>query len=821
MACGVRRFCLSFLVGALLASAGAIVSVSLPAPYGSTRAEALGSTVSASATEGLSEATDSASALELARSSEERVEDPSQRDAMSSTFANPDGTWTTEVSPVPVNYRDDQGRWQPIDNRLVATGRPGFAAENAANGFRLLVPSDVGAAPVRLEDDRGGWMSFRLKGAQGPPEVRGNSADVPDGPGSSEVTYDSMPWGVKETITLDSAPSSAPVYSFDLRLATGLSPVVTEDNEVLVTDAEGAERFRVRAPFMEDSSGTVEGISTAVPVVLTRVGANWRLTLAPDFGWLSDPARVYPVLVDPTTEVEPADGTPVNAKDTFLAEDQPNTAFGSANWLRVGGDANGNRRRSLLRFPLSGEIPTQATVESATLKLYVDDKRTNTSVELSARAMRGTSETGGTSWAEDATWNGSGTGTNPWNGASGYARSTDESLKNFGGGAVDEYKAWGVTDIVTRWVATPSTNNGFLLWTAEQPAPNELRFASGEDSAAQRPILAVDWKTAPPAVEADSLTVSPDLAAGPEVVTRSLTPQLSATGSDPDSFEMSYAFEVLDAAGQPVPGSLSEGTVANPTPGTPLSFSAPAGALADGAYTARVQVGDETAPITPDGTWTELPFVVDQAPATPTDLAVSPATQTSPWVTSVVDPEFSATLTDPGTSDSVTGVFEVRRQGETAVVTGEDEVASGQRAVFALSEDEALTPGAAYEFRVGSQDPVAQSQEPPVTEWSGWVSFTVTPDASIATPLQLAEPLTVWDNGPDLTWTPYREDPDVEGDELVQYQIFRACQTLPAGGCPNPVTSYAALKDNVDPIATLDPGTTEFSDRTAPGLQQH
>ena len=216
---------------------------------------------------------------------------------------------------------------------------------------------------------------------------------------------------------------------------------------------------------------------------------------------------------------------------------------------------------------------------------------------------------------------------------------------------------------------------------------------------------------------------------------------------------------------------------------------------------------------------TDLPFVVDQAPATPTDLAVAPAMSNSPWVTSVVDPELSAVLTDPGTSGSVTGVFEVRQQGtETLVASGADEVESGARAVFTVPPEgpEALHPGDTYEFRVGTQDSVAQSQDPPVTDWSGWVSFTVAEDARVSVPLQLAEPLVVWESGPDLTWTPYRDPSSDPSDDLVEYQIFRSCVSLPSAGCENPVDSYQqAPTSGLDQVGTVRPGDTSFRDRTA------
>src|SRR4051812_31548686 len=48
-----------------------------------------------------------------------RVEDLSQRTETVSTYANPDGTWTTEESPLPFRVQDDAGDWHEIDTNLV------------------------------------------------------------------------------------------------------------------------------------------------------------------------------------------------------------------------------------------------------------------------------------------------------------------------------------------------------------------------------------------------------------------------------------------------------------------------------------------------------------------------------------------------------------------------------------------------------------------------------------------------------------------------------------------------------------------------------
>ena len=49
----------------------------------------------------------------------QRVELPDRRTLNSRTFRNPDNTLTTELSAGYLHYRDNDGKFQPIDNRIV------------------------------------------------------------------------------------------------------------------------------------------------------------------------------------------------------------------------------------------------------------------------------------------------------------------------------------------------------------------------------------------------------------------------------------------------------------------------------------------------------------------------------------------------------------------------------------------------------------------------------------------------------------------------------------------------------------------------------
>ncbi len=103
-----------------------------------------------------------------------RVEVPELRTRYSKTYRTPEGFLEAAVSAGPVNYQDAGGAWQPIDDTLVATTTPGYGWENKADRYRVLLPSNLNGAPIRIE--RGSaWIRFKITGAAAPGVVSGNT----------------------------------------------------------------------------------------------------------------------------------------------------------------------------------------------------------------------------------------------------------------------------------------------------------------------------------------------------------------------------------------------------------------------------------------------------------------------------------------------------------------------------------------------------------------------------------------------------------------------------------------------------------------------
>ncbi|MEU4652764.1 LamG-like jellyroll fold domain-containing protein [Streptomyces sp. NPDC023723] len=240
---------------------------------------------------------------------------PAERDGFSRTYANEDGTRTTEVSPTPVNYRDAAGAWQPIDPALRADG-DGW--RNTADAVGVRVDQRADAARLATVELSGGQsLSYGLSGAAA---VQGRAA-------GSTVTYegvladtdlrlDSQAGGVKETLVLNSA--DAPT-TFDFPLALdGLTARIVA-GAVELTDAEGRVAGVIPAGFMEDSGHSGEQGAPARSEDVTydlveRAGGGQTLRIGVDANWLRDPERVFPVMVDPSVDTSSAE-TSVYVKD--------------------------------------------------------------------------------------------------------------------------------------------------------------------------------------------------------------------------------------------------------------------------------------------------------------------------------------------------------------------------------------------------------------------------------------------------------------------------------------------------------------------------
>jgi RHS repeat-associated protein len=214
---------------------------------------------------------------------------PERRGAYQRGYRNADGTETTEISTSPVNVRRPDGSWSPVETNLLADGSGGW--RNAAGAIDLRLAGRADAETVAQVDLGPRAIGFGLAGAAGAAgRVAGDTVSYPQAWPEVDVRLQSVAGGVKETLVLRSAQAAR---SFRFRLSlTGLTASV-RDGQVVFTDAAGAIQAEIPAGSMSDAASAMSsGVRYSI------AGGVLEVTL--DDAWLSDPARRYPVLVDPS-----------------------------------------------------------------------------------------------------------------------------------------------------------------------------------------------------------------------------------------------------------------------------------------------------------------------------------------------------------------------------------------------------------------------------------------------------------------------------------------------------------------------------------------
>jgi RHS repeat-associated protein len=233
-----------------------------------------------------------------------------ERSEFETVYENPEGGGTIVSSMVPLNAEASDGEWVPIDTRLSQEADGSWSTDEH--------PLDPSFSPSAADDgvfevSRDGYhVSFTLEGAAESEIVREHvPRAVTDG---DDFSYDEVFEGVdlefevergwvKEALVLDELPDRADASYTWLIEANALDLRFDEFGNIEFVNRYGEVQFYIPVPVMWDSSG-VEGVSEDalenVDAELTETADGWELTLTPDYEWLSDPDRVFPISIDPT-----------------------------------------------------------------------------------------------------------------------------------------------------------------------------------------------------------------------------------------------------------------------------------------------------------------------------------------------------------------------------------------------------------------------------------------------------------------------------------------------------------------------------------------
>lgn len=430
-----------------------------------------------------------------------------RRSATSNTFALKDGSLETRIYQVPVNYRDDDGDWQPIEEALRET--PSGSLSNGDNSFDVHLPEDLDEGSVKVMLDEH-WIG------QAPLGIDTQAVDLEDGvatystqDGTVDIEFSGLADGLKETIEL-SEPFAPSTYHFRLEASAGVVPTLEEDGSIEFRAEDGDLIAEVPAPFMVDASDAVAPTG-AVKYALSPHGPNgWRLSVEADPEWLNASDRSWPVEIDPSVTV------PAPALDCFISTDSgSNPQCGTSGWSYLVAKAKypttgaDSFARTLLRFNTSA-IPKTASVASATIGLYSGKTASSvTKVEMHEVT---------TDWGSTTTWNNARTGT-PWKRAGGdfKALHTPTSISTAERGSQPGwwlFSGKGVLDLIEGWrIGRGENNDGLLLKLADEKSRIcciERRVeweSSAAANPAYKPYLSVNYiLPAPPATKVTSPT---------------------------------------------------------------------------------------------------------------------------------------------------------------------------------------------------------------------------------------------------------------------------------------------------------------------------
>ena len=258
------------------------------------------------------------------------------------------------------------------------------------------------------------------------------------------LRYMVSPGKLKEEIVLESADT---LESYQVTMDTdGLTAVADPDGGIRLCDGEGTAIFTIAPPLLYDAA---DETSRDVEVTVEQSGDECVLTYTPDREWITDPARVWPVVIDPT--VTSAAVAQQQQIDNYVYHGQTSPMNSSADKLYIGQySRNGSLREhgAYWRLNTLPTLPSGANITGASLHF---------------RLSNGTSSMGSIEvWTAETSWDST---TLTWSNkpAPETFLGDIDSLPS-GSAKWLVYDSVWVKEAVIDWYASPANNHGVLLW---------------------------------------------------------------------------------------------------------------------------------------------------------------------------------------------------------------------------------------------------------------------------------------------------------------------------------------------------------------------
>ncbi|MFT9790190.1 DNRLRE domain-containing protein [Streptomyces rhizosphaericola] len=595
----------------------------------------------------VTQAADIPSARVTARLSGKRVEALSERTETSTTWADKDGSLTTELTSGPVRFQDEAtGEWRDVDLDLVTVD--GGSVEPKAHPEGLKLAGRTGTPPTSLraaqsarafdlvtlgEGDE--QITLQWKVALPAPKLEGTRAEYVNAVPGADVVVEATRTGFEQYVEIKQRPA-AEGYTYTLPLkAKGLDVEQQPDGSVLFTDGKNKKTAVMPAPVMWDASvDEVSGehtrrVPVAMKVVKNDEGVD--LVVTPDAKFLTDPDTKYPVTVDPSTSALS------NVFDTYVQQGE------TRDWstdveLDLGNpgttNANGTPRtaRSFISWntaPIADALVTDAKLSLWNFHSGNTDCKPQSWEVWSAGAASTSSR-----WTAQPAWTAK------------KATSTETRGNPSCTSAPDGWINANVTTLVQEWASAKAARSHMGLRATSETSVPQWKRVNSANAAKNPPKLTVTYNYRP-RTGTKQEAGPPFFSYGGAYMVNTVRPTLRDTFVDPNGDKIQGAYQIFDAATDTQVGDvLRSGFVPS---GQPAPVTVPAGVLANGkTYKFRSSPYDGTHYNLGWSAWKT--FTVDTtAPSAPTKI-VSTDYPADKWVKGAGQPG-TFTVTPPSGSD--------------------------------------------------------------------------------------------------------------------------------------------------------------------------
>ena len=414
-----------------------------------------------------------------------------QRTHNSKTFDLGRGAYQTVIYPETVHFKDAEGQWKEIDNRLEeARNEQGEAIlRNQSNVLTMEFAKQTGKAPlVCVSNKKGQKIAWNIQNQNEHVEAKPiceNCCDTGDEDAcradlshvETELHYKEILPNVnvvcrmqgmmfKDDIVMENPQAQ---HRFVLEMDTQNVQLVKQEEGTIVAYAEGnpAEvAFVLPAAFMRDAEGNIGTVETD----LVEENGKIQVALNCDEDFLQN--AVYPVVVDPLIQTEEHSSA---MEDNFVTSSAPNTvqSYSQAR-LRICKNTSYGECRSFLKFTDLPFFMPSNMVTKAYLRMSLYTKQGTRAVPVYVKEVLG-------DWSSQTiTWN---------NQPSLGEHDVDVAIVPANAGAGSTF-AFDISNLVRKWYE--GSNYGVAFERKITATPNTVEFGSS-DSVYHKPVIMINY----------------------------------------------------------------------------------------------------------------------------------------------------------------------------------------------------------------------------------------------------------------------------------------------------------------------------------------